>query len=202
MHPAERAPQSGDEARSEATLPGLAATEELFSEVYAELRRLAESQLRSESAGHTLQATALVHEAYLKLSGDGRTWADRRQFFVAAAEAMRRILVDHARRRKRQRRGGGHRRVDTDLCLMPEVRPDDEVIALAEALGLFEREDPRAAELVKIRYFVGLSLDEAAAVTGVSRATAARDWSYAKAWLRRRLLESGDAARPERTESP
>ncbi|MBA3315566.1 MAG: sigma-70 family RNA polymerase sigma factor [Planctomycetaceae bacterium] len=162
-------------------------TEELFALVYGELHKLADRQLASEPSGMTLQATALVHEAYLKLSGGDRTWSGRRQFFAAAAEAMRRILVDHARRRKRLRRGGDRKRVPTDLGLLPEVRPDDEVLALADVLSAFENEDPRAAELVKLRYFVGMSLDEAAEVMGVSRSTAARDWSYAKAWLLGRL---------------
>jgi RNA polymerase sigma factor (TIGR02999 family) len=166
---------------------GPSETEELFALVYGELRKLAARQIASEPADVTLQATALVHEAYLKLSGGDRIWSGRRQFFAAAAEAMRRILVDHARKRKRLRRGGSHQRVAADLKLLPEVRPDDEVLALTEVLSDFEQEDPRAAELVKLRYFIGMSLEEAAEVTGVSRSTAARDWSYAKAWLLQKL---------------
>jgi RNA polymerase sigma factor (TIGR02999 family) len=168
-------------------------TEALFALVYDELRKLAERQLASEPSGMTLQATALVHEAYLKLSGRERTWAGRRQFFAAAAEAMRRIIVDHARRRKRQRRGGEHQRVATDLALLPELRPDDEVLAVTDALSEFEKQDPRAGGLVKLRYFVGMSLEEAADVQRVSRSTAARDWSYAKAWLLARLSEKPSA---------
>ena len=164
-------------------------TEALFTLVYDELRKVAERQLASEPSELTLQATALVHEAFLKLSGGERTWSGRRQFFAAAAEAMRRIIVDHARRRRRQRRGGDRKRIATDMSLLPELRPDDEVIAVTDALSEFEKQDPRAGELVKLRYFVGMSLEEAADVQGVSRSTAARDWSYAKAWLLSRLSE-------------
>ena len=202
MPPADPSRQSVESSAAAETRPGVSATEDLFAQVYGELRRLAECQLRAEKAGHTLQATALVHEAFLKLSGGERTWEDRRQFFVAAAEAMRRILVDHARKRKRKRRGGQRTRIDADLVLLPEVRPDDEVIALADAISDFEKEDPRAADLVKIRYFAGLTLDEAATVTGVSRATAARDWSYAKAWLRRKLMDAEGSQGSEAADSP
>jgi RNA polymerase sigma factor (TIGR02999 family) len=168
-------------------------TEALFALVYDELRKLAERQLSSEPSGMTLQATALVHEAYLKLSGSERTWSGRRHFFVAAAEAMRRIIVDHARRRKRLRHGGEHQRVATDMALLPDLRPDEEVLAVADALSEFEKRDPRAGELVKLRYFVGMSLEEAAEVQGVSRSTAARDWTFAKAWLLARLSKKSSA---------
>ena len=186
-------PHPSEPGRRDATprnpLPDAAAAEDLFSLVYEELRRLAEGQLASEPNGLTLQATALVHEAYLKLSRTGRSWNDRRHFFAAAAEAMRRIIVDHARKRRRLRRGGGRQRIEADLGLLPEVRPDDEVLALADALSEFEKVDERAALLVKLRFFAGLTLEEAATVIDVSRATAARDWAFAKAWLRRCLSE-------------
>ncbi len=199
MDPANAYRRSADETVHDGAAPDAAAAEELFSLVYEELRRLAEGQLASEPKGLTLQATALVHEAYLKLSGSGRSWSDRRHFFAAAAEAMRRILVDHARRRNRLRRGGGRSRVDADLGLLPEVRPDDEVLALADALYQFEREDERAALLVKLRYFAGLTMEEAAVVVGVSRATAARDWVFAKAWLKKSLADMPEP--PERGRS-
>jgi len=178
-------------------------TEALFTLVYDELRKLAGRQLSSEPSELTLQATALVHEAFLKLSGRERTWSGRRQFFLAAAEAMRRIIVDHARRRKRLRRGRDYKRISTDMTLLPELRPDEEVLAVTDVLSEFEKQDPRASELVKLRYFVGMSLDEAADVQGVSRSTAARDWTFAKAWLLSRLSESSprDTARDDESES-
>lgn len=190
-------PRSGAASDSE--------TEALFTLVYDELRKLAERQLSSEPMEFTLQATALVHEAFLKLSGSERTWSGRRQFFVAAAEAMRRIIVDHARKRKRLRRGRDYRRIPTDMTLLPELRPDDEVLAVTDVLSEFEKQDARASELVKLRYFVGMSLEEAADVQGVSRSTAARDWSYAKAWLLSRLTgtsSSRDVTLDDRWESP
>ncbi|MGC1274947.1 MAG: ECF-type sigma factor [Planctomycetaceae bacterium] len=202
MDPANRHPPTEADSIDADAPSDAAAAEELFTLVYEELRRLAECQLASEPTGVTLQATALVHEAYLKLSRTGRAWSDRRHFFAAAAEAMRRILVDHARRRKRLRRGGGRTRVETDLGLLPEVRPDDEVLALAEALSLFEQVDERAALLVKLRYFAGLTLDEAAVVIGVSRATVTRDWSFAKAWLRRALTEIPEVPTPAESAEP
>jgi len=176
-------------------------TEALFTLVYDELRKLAERQLSTEPAELTLQATALVHEAYLKLSGSERTWSGRRQFFVAAAEAMRRIVVDHARKRKRLRRGRDYKRIPTDMMLLPELRPDEEVLAVTDLLSDFEKQDPRAGELVKLRYFVGMSLEEAAEVQGVSRSTAIRDWTYAKAWLLSRLSETSSRDTPHEDRS-
>ncbi len=152
--------------------------------VYDELRRLAAHQLAHEKPGQTFQATALVHEAYLRLIGQGEEphWDGRGHFFAAAAEAMRRILVENARRKGRLKRGGGRRRVE-----LPEVAdaagPDDDLLALDEALDRLAAEDPKKAELVKLRYFTGLSVEEAARCLGISRATADRHWAYARAWL-------------------
>lgn len=203
MDPANRSDTTDADATAADVPSDATEAEELFTLVYEELRRLAECQLASEPKGLTLQATALVHEAYLKLSRSGRSWSDRRHFFAAAAEAMRRILVDHARRRKRLRRGGGRTRVEADLVLLPEIRPDEEVLALADALSQFEQVDERAALLVKLRYFAGLTLDEAAVVIGVSRATVTRDWSFAKAWLRKTLTEAYESpTSPESTVPP
>ena len=159
--------------------------------VYDELRRLASRKLAREPAGHTLQATALVNEAYLRLAGaggdGGQQWSGRRHFFAAAAEAMRRILIDSARRKRSLKRGAGLARADVgpDEVAAPE-RADD-LVALDEALAKFTEVDPAAAELVKLRYFTGLSTREAAEVMGVSPRTADRLWAYSRAWLRQAL---------------
>jgi RNA polymerase sigma factor (TIGR02999 family) len=160
--------------------------------VYDELRRLAVGHLAHERPGQTLQATALVHEAYLRLVGPdpGRPWNGRGHFFAAAAESMRRILVETARRKGREKHGGGRRRVGLDNA---EADPDgraDDVLALDAALTALAREDPAKAELVKLRYFAGLTLEEAAACRGISLATAKRHWAVARAWLY-------DALRPD-----
>lgn len=160
---------------------------QLLPLVYDELRRLAGQKLAHEQQAQTLQATALVHEAYLRLvSGDqSRAWDGRRHFFAAAAEAMRRILIDRARRKQTRKAGGGRRRLDLD-----DVEPafaegdDDRLLALDEALGQLEEEDPRKAELVKMRFFAGLTTEQAAAALGVSVSTAEKDWAYARSWLR------------------
>src|SRR5262249_55600359 len=148
-------------------------------------RRLAASRLAHEQPGHTLDATALVHEAYLKLVGPDpeRAWNGRGHFFAAAAEAMRRILIDQARKKRAEMRGGGRQRVPlTDAGAVAETPPDD-LLALDEVLTRFAATDPVKAELVKLRYFAGLSEDEAANALGISRATASRWWTYARAWL-------------------
>jgi RNA polymerase sigma factor (TIGR02999 family) len=153
--------------------------------VYEELRKLAAQKLAHEEPGQTLQATALVHEAYLRLVGTEHKnpWDGRGHFFAAAAEAMRRILLDRARNRRRQKRGGGHRRVRIDLETILIEPPDDDLIALDEALISLAREDPVGAELVGLRAFGGLTLAEAAEVLGIGRRTADRYWAYACAWL-------------------
>ena len=164
-------------------------SEELLPLVYEELRRLAAWRMAQERPGQTLQATALVHEAWLKLSGgEGeRRWNDRTHFFAAAAEAMRRILVDNARRKRCARHGGELERVDLAAIQVAAPVPDeDEVLAVHEALDELAALDPRKAELVKLRFFVGLNFAEAAEVLGISEVTAKRDWAFARAWLYRR----------------
>jgi RNA polymerase sigma factor (TIGR02999 family) len=160
----------------------------IFPAVYDELRRLAGSQMAREPAGHSLDATALVHEAYLRLVDptDPPRWDGRGHFFAAAAEAMRRILVESARRRGRQKRGGGRRRVDLPLVAAAETPPDD-LLDLDDALAAFAAEDPAKAELVRLRFYAGLSAQDAADCLGISRATADRYWAYARAWLLDRL---------------
>ena len=163
------------------------AAADLLPAVYAELRKLAAARLAADPAGHTLQPTALVHEAYLRLVGgepaDG--WNGRGHFFGAAAEAMRRILVERARRRQADKHGGGRARVE--LPDVPAAAPPDDLLALDEALTRLERHDPAAAALVKLRYFAGLSHQEAAAALGLSRGAADRLWALARAWLLRQL---------------
>jgi RNA polymerase sigma factor (TIGR02999 family) len=160
------------------------AAADLLPLVYDELRKLAVARMAEERPGQTLQATALVHEAYVRLVGSEATsrWNGRGHFFAAAAEAMRRILVDNARRKKSLRRGGEYRRVDLDEVAGDEGQAD-ELLSLSDALDELSREDPTKAELVKLRYFAGLSVQEAADALDVSRATADRYWAYAKAWL-------------------
>jgi RNA polymerase sigma factor (TIGR02999 family) len=165
------------------------AAERLLPLVYDELRRLAAHRLARENPGQTLQATALVHEAYLRLVGGDQAphWNSRGHLFAAAAEAMRRILVDQARRKRSARHGGGRLRLDLPADLAaPESRSDD-LVALDEALGRLERHDADAARLVKLRYFAGLSHQEAAQALGMSRGAADRLWALARAWLFRQL---------------
>jgi RNA polymerase sigma factor (TIGR02999 family) len=164
------------------------AAEQLLPLVYDELRKLAAQRLAQERPGETLQATALVHEAYLRLVDVPRAqrWDGRGHFFAAAAEAMRRILIDQARRKRSQKRGGGLRRVGLDTgarLVAPEGPAADDLLALDEALRQFEAEDPLKARLVKLRYFAGLSLADAAEALGISAATAKRYWVYARSWL-------------------
>ncbi len=167
------------------------ATAELLPLVYDELRRLARAHMAGERAEHTLQATALVHEAYLRLVGDSDTpWDNRGHFFSAAAEAMRRILIEHARSRNAQKRGGALERVELNDALSPLALPAENLenlLALDEALTQLAIEAPAKAELVKLRYFAGLSLEQAADALKISPATAKRYWAYCRAWLYKRV---------------
>ena len=159
------------------------AAEDLLPLVYEELRRLAAAKMARENPGHTLQPTALVHEAWLRLTGDeNRKWNDRTHFFAAAAESMRRILVDNARRKLAQRHGGGQVRVEL-RDITAATANDDQIVAVDEALEKFAAQDTQKAELVKLRYFVGMTIEEAAESLGISEATAKRHWAYARAWL-------------------
>ncbi len=163
------------------------AAEELLPLVYEDLRRLAALRMAAESPGHTLQPTALVHEAWLRIAGEDHSWQNRRHFFAAAAEAMRRILIERARRRLRVRHGGGLERFDVDAIQVPDPVRDDQLLAVDEALAALERDDPRRAQVVKLRYFVGLTNPEVAEAMGLSLATVERDWAFAKAWLFSRI---------------
>jgi RNA polymerase sigma factor (TIGR02999 family) len=164
------------------------AASKLLPMVYDELRRLASAHMARERAGHTLRATALVHEAYLRLiEGTPDRWDNRRHFFAAAAEAMRRILIEHARRKKNLKCGGGRERVDLDDEHVPPIASPcddvDDLLALDEVLDRLSQEDPPKAELVKLLYFAGMNLEEAAAALGISRTTAYRQWNFTRAWL-------------------
>jgi RNA polymerase sigma factor (TIGR02999 family) len=165
------------------------AAEALLPLVYDELRRLAARKLARETPGQTLDATGLVHEAYLRLVGpaDDARWKDRGHFFAAAAQAMRHILVDRARRRRRVRHGGGCKRVALDGAVPAPPAAGDELLALDEALTRLAADDPEAAAVVQLRYFAGLSVEQAAQSLGMSRATAYRHWTFARAWLRQQL---------------
>jgi RNA polymerase sigma factor (TIGR02999 family) len=170
------------------------AAEKLLPLVYDELRKLAAQRLAHEKPGQTLQATALVHEAYLRLVGGQPQpgWDSRGHFFAAAAEAMRRILVESARRKGRQKRGGALVRVNLEDAELACRMPPDDLIALDEALAKLAAEDPVKARLVELRFFAGLSLEEASKALGVSAATAKRYWRYARAWLHREVAGSDD----------
>ena len=160
------------------------AADQLLPLVYEELRKVAAIRMAQEKPGQTLQATALVHEAWLRLVGtEEQRWDSRRHFFAAAAESMRRILVEKARRRLRVRHGGGLERVDLDEVEIPGGVREEQLVAVDEALAELEREDPKKAELVKLRYFVGLTNRETAEALGLSEATVERHWAFAKAWL-------------------
>ena len=174
------------------------AAEQLLPLVYDELRKLAAQRLAQEKPGQTLQATALVHEAYLRLVASGNppqpaAWDSRGHFFAAAAEAMRRILVDKARRKRRLKRAGHLNRVDLDDVEITVEGPSDDIIALDDALTKLGQEHPEKAELVKLRYFAGLTVNEAAKVLGISTSTADRHWTYARAWLFRQLAPEAEA---------
>lgn len=171
------------------------AAEQLLPLVYDELRKLAAQKLAQEKPGQTLQATALVHEAYLRLVGEdkGRHWDNRGHFFAAAAQAMRRILVDDARRKRTVRHGGQVRRLDVDVDRLEDSRHADEILAVDEALEKLAQENPPVAQLVNLRYFAGMTLEEAAAALQISERTAYRYWEYARAWLQREIDSSAPA---------
>ena len=171
------------------------AADQLLPLVYAELRHLAAAFLARESPGHTLQPTALVHEAYLRLVGTAvePRWNSRGHFFGAAAQAMRRILVESARRKQRVKHGGELQRLDLEEHDIPVTPPPEELLALDGALARLAAEDADAARVVDLHFFAGLSIDEAAEALGVSRATAYRQWAYARAWLRCELGGEGNA---------
>lgn len=167
------------------------AADKLLPLVYDELRRLAARKMSQEPPGQTLQATALVHEAYIRLVGsEARHWNSRMHFFYAAAEAMRRILIDNARRKQRLKRGGGQQKFDLEDAEIAIEEPSEDLIALDEALAKLARADKVKADLVKLRYFAGLTLEQAASVLGLSKTTAKRHWTYARAWLYRQIAAS------------
>jgi RNA polymerase sigma factor (TIGR02999 family) len=164
------------------------AAEELMPLVYQELRKLATHKMANQPSGHTLQPTALVHEAWLRLAGnESGQFAGRAHFFAAAAEAMRHILIDSARRKRALRHGGGQARVDWQEVEIATAADDDELLAVHDALDKLAGDDPKKAELAKLRYFVGMTFEEAAEVLGISVATAKRHWAYARAWLYREI---------------
>ncbi len=167
------------------------AAEQLLPLIYDELRKLATQKMAQEAPGQTLQATGLVHEAYLRLVGpeNGDGWDNRGHFFAAAAEAMRRILIENARRKRLVKHGGEGRRVELNEAILAIKAPSEDVVALDEALVRLGEEDPVKARLVELRFFAGLSLNEAGKVLGISRATTSRYWAYAKAWLKCELQE-------------
>jgi len=179
------------------------AAEQLLPLVYDELRKLAAAKLAHEKPGQTLQATELVHEAYVRLVGGGEPesedrrlksakWDSRGHFFAAAAEAMRRILVDRARSKATQKRGGGWERLDIDAVDVAVQATPEQLLAIDEALEMLGRDDPTAAAIVKLRYFGGLSVEQAAKAHGIAITTAYRHWNYARVWLHSELLGSGD----------
>src|SRR5262249_41238926 len=177
------------------------AAEQLLPLVYDELRQLAAQRLAQEAPGQTLQATALVHEAYLRLVGgeQPRDWDGRGHFFAAAAEAMRRILVEQARRKATLKRGGERERQELDPDDLPVTPPGDplEILAIHEALDQLAAESPRKAEVVKLRYFLGCTMAETAQILGIAVKTAEEDWTYARAWLRRRWLRERGTSSPD-----
>jgi RNA polymerase sigma factor (TIGR02999 family) len=175
-------------------------SDQLFPLVYDELRQLAAQKIAREKPGQTLQPTALVHEAYARLVGSGETaaarpprWDGPGHFFAAAAEAMRRILIDRARQKRSRKRGGGRKRLDIDALDLATSATPDQFLALDEALGKLTSEDPAAARLVELRYFAGLTVEEAGKALGMSTATAYRHWKYARAWLHSELLGAAES---------
>lgn len=169
-----------------------AAREELLTLVYDHLRRIAQLRMKGERAGHTLEATGLVHEVFLKLMGDENIgWQNRGHFYAAAARAMQQILIDHARRRKADKRGGGRTRVPLSVVDLAQDVDPDQILALDEAMEELEASDPRAASVVRLRFFAGLEVAETAEVLGLSERTVMRDWAYARALLFEKISENG-----------
>jgi len=167
-------------------------SEDLLPLVYDELRKLAAARMANEQAGQTLQATALVHEAWLRLVADGdRTWQNRAHFFGAAAEAMRRILIENARRKSRIKHGGGQERVNVEDLELAETSPDEKVLLIDEALQELQARDPERAQIVVLKFFGGLTNQEVAQSLGIGERTVERQWAYAKAWLFRKIRVSG-----------
>ncbi|CAN5349062.1 ECF-type sigma factor [soil metagenome] len=158
--------------------------------VYEELRNLAARKMAREGPQQTLQATALVHEAWMRIGGEGQSWENRAHFYCAAAEAMRRILIDAARRKQTRKHGGDLERIDLDGLEIEAPIPDGKLLELHEALDLLAAHDPRKAQLVKLRYFAGLTIEESAELLGISTPTAKRDWAYSRAWMLRRIQEN------------
>jgi RNA polymerase sigma factor (TIGR02999 family) len=173
-----------------------AAADQLLPLVYDELRKLATAKLAQEKPGQTLQATALVHDAYIRLVDVeiAQHWDSCGHFFAAAAEAMRRILVENARRKQRLKHGGGHERLNLDEVEAVTDAPTDDLLALDDALAKLERHEPAKADVVKLRCFAGMSVEEAAEALGISRATAKRRWAYARAWLFAELNDPDDSS--------
>jgi RNA polymerase sigma factor (TIGR02999 family) len=166
------------------------AAEKLLPLVYEQLRAIARRNMQQERSEHTLQATALVHEAYLRLVGDQPVeWDSRGHFYVAAAEAMRRILIEHARSRGRVKRGGERKRVPLTVVDLAADDNSDQILAVDEAFGRLEQEDPDAAKVVRLRFYAGLSVEDTAAALGISPRSVAREWAYARAWLHGALAE-------------
>ena len=176
-----------------ASAGGRQAAEQLIPLVYEELRRLAAWRIRGEAVANTLQATGLVHEAYLRLSPGEKRWDGRGHFFAAAAQAMRRVLVERARRRKAVKHGGEMRRVeDFEGCAATPAGNDDQFLAVREVLARYAEIEPRKAEVVKLRYLIGMTIEETAKVLGISVPTAKRDWADARSWLFRELKREQD----------
>jgi RNA polymerase sigma factor (TIGR02999 family) len=172
------------------------AASKLLPLVYDQLRQLASGKMAQESGVQTLQPTALVHEAWLRLGGDEQpTWENRTHFFCAAAEAMRRILIDRARSKQARRHGGGQQRLDVEEVEIAAPMREDELLAINEALDRFSQHAPQKAELVKLRYFAGMGLKEAGQVLGISEPTAVRWWTYSKTWLYQAIRETGGPAK-------
>lgn len=169
------------------------AADKLLPLVYEELRLLASQKLSQEPPGQTLQSTALVHEAYLRLVGEeAQNWENRRHFFLAASEAMRRILIDNARSKKSQKHGGNQQRIDFDYLAVADKNLPGNLLELDEALRMLTDRDPEVADLVKLRYFGGLTLEQAAKIKGISRRTAGRHWKYARLWLYREMTKGSE----------